>query len=144
MRTISLQIDTFFTRGSHSLSSERTRWEPAHLPKERQREPIEIRMDMGEFLFNYGPQKVTKIERACNLRDDLCKQYLAELTAHQFIKKNENDEYEIMDKGIDFLKKAIELYITLFPERRKAIENERFWTPTRRVTGTSRNKGDTT
>ncbi|HXY83542.1 MAG TPA: winged helix-turn-helix domain-containing protein [Candidatus Saccharimonadales bacterium] len=108
------------------------------MPKERQREPIEIRMDMSEFLFNYGPQKVTKIERACNLRDDLCKQYLAELVAHQFIRKNENDEYEIMEKGINFLKKAIELYITLFPERRKVIENERFWTPTRRVTGTTK------
>ena len=91
------------------------------MPKDKQREPIEIMMDMSEFLYSFGPQKVTKIERACNLRDDLCKQYLAELYDRQFIKKNLTDEYEILEKGVDFLRDTIDLYRKHFPERRKKI-----------------------
>jgi predicted transcriptional regulator len=104
------------------------------LPKDKQREPIEIMMDMSEFLYSFGPQKVTKIERACNLRDDLCKQYLAELCDRQFIKKNLTDEYEILEKGVDFLRDTIDLYRKHFPERRKKIEEDRFWKPIRRMT----------
>ena len=107
------------------------------MPKEKQREPLEIMMDMSEFLYSFGPQKITKIERACNLRDDLCKQYLSELNDRQFIKKNASDEYEIMQRGIDFLRDSIELYRKHFPERRKAIEESRFWRPIRRITGSS-------
>ena len=107
------------------------------MPKEKQREPLEIMMDMSEFLYSFGPQKITKIERACNLRDDLCKQYLSELNGRQFIKKNASDEYEIMQRGIDFLRDTIELYRKHFPERRKAIEESRFWRPIRRITGSS-------
>lgn len=105
------------------------------MPKDKQREPIEIMMDVSEFVYSFGPQKVTKIERACNLRDDLCKQYLAELCDRQFIRKNEDDEYEMMEKGIDFLRDTIELYRRHFPERRKKIEEDRFWRPIRRITG---------
>jgi len=86
-------------------------------------------MDISEFLHSYGPQNVAKIERACNLRDDLCKQYLSELSDRQFIKKNAGDEYEIMQRGIDFLRDTIELYRKNFPERRRAIEESRFWRP---------------
>jgi len=119
------------------------------LPKEKQREPLEIMMDMSEFLYSFGPQKITKIERACNLRDDLCKQYLSELQDRQFVKKTTNEEYEIMQRGIDFLRDTIELYRKHFPERRKAIEEGRFWRPIRRITGlsdeeTSRDDGTTT
>jgi len=94
-------------------------------------------MDMSEFLYSFGPQKITKIERACNLRDDLCKQYLSELQDRQFVKKTTNEEYEIMQRGIDFLRDTIELYRKHFPERRKAIEEGRFWRPIRRITGFS-------
>jgi predicted transcriptional regulator len=80
------------------------------------REPIEIKMDLIEFLFNYRLRKVSRIMHACGLRHDLCKEYLSELTDLQFIRKNENDEYEIMDKGIEFLKRTTELYKTCFPE----------------------------
>ncbi|MGA8905209.1 MAG: winged helix-turn-helix domain-containing protein [Candidatus Bathyarchaeia archaeon] len=103
------------------------------MPGDKQREPIEIKMDLCEFLFNYGVQKVTRIEHACNLRDDLCKQYLAELTDLQFIRKNENDEYEIMERGIGFLGDTIELFVTHFPERRKKVEGDRIWRPIKRV-----------
>jgi len=94
-------------------------------------------MDMSEFLYSFGPQKITKIERACNLRDDLCKQYLSELSERQFIKKNASDEYEIMQRGIDFLRDTIDLYRKHFPERRKVIEEGRFWRPIRRITGSN-------
>jgi predicted transcriptional regulator len=97
-----------------------------------QREPIEIKMDLCEFLFNRA-RKVTKIEHACNLRDDLCKQYLAELVDLQFIRKNENDEYEIMERGIGFLSESIDLFRTHFPERRKKLEGDRIWMPIIRV-----------
>jgi predicted transcriptional regulator len=90
-------------------------------------------MDLCEFLFNYGAQKVTRIEHACNLRDDLCKQYLAELADLQFIQKNQNDEYEIMERGLGFLSDTIDLYVTHFPERRKQVEGERIWRPIKRV-----------
>ena len=90
-------------------------------------------MDLCEFLFNYGVQKVTRIEHACNLRDDLCKQYLAELTDLQFIRKNEKNDYEIVDRGVDFLTESVELFRTLFPERRKILEAERIWRAIKRV-----------
>ena len=80
------------------------------------REPIEIKMDVMEFLFNYRAQKVSRIMHACGLRYDLCKEYLTELTGLQFIRKNENDEYAIMDKGIEFLRRTTELYKSCFPE----------------------------
>lgn len=94
-------------------------------------------MDLTEFLYNYGPQKVTRMEHACNLRDDLCKQYLGELCDRQFIRRNEDDQYEIMEKGADFLKDTIDLYVKHFPERRKSIEEGRIWRPIRRITGLS-------
>lgn len=97
------------------------------------REPIEIKMDICEFLYNYGPVKVTKIEHACNLRDDLCKQYLTELIDLQFARKNENDEYDLMERGIDFVTDTMNLYLTHFPERMKKIEGERFWVPIKRL-----------
>ena len=103
------------------------------MPRDTQREPIEIRTDLCEFLFNYGVQKVTKIEHACNLRDDLCKQYLAELTDLQFIRKNENNEYEIMEKGMSFLSETITLFVTHFPERRKKVEGDRIWRAIKRI-----------
>jgi predicted transcriptional regulator len=90
-------------------------------------------MDLCEFLFNYGVQRVTKIEHACNLRDDLCKQYLAELADLQFIRKNENDEYEIMERGVGFLSDTIDLFVTHFPERRKKVEEGRIWRSIKQV-----------
>ena len=114
-------------------TSKPAKW-ACYLPKEKQREPLEIMMDMSEFLYSFGPQKITKIERACNLRDDLCKQYLSELQDRQFVKKTESDEYEIIQRGIDFLRDTIELYRKHFPERRRAIEEGRFWRPIRRIT----------
>jgi len=98
-------------------------------------------MDIGEFLYSYGPQNVVKIERVCNLRDDLCKQYLGELKDRQFIKKNAGDEYEIMQRGVDFLRDTIELYRQHFPERRKAIEEDRFWVPKNAGTGPEQGPG---
>jgi predicted transcriptional regulator len=106
----------------------------AGLPKEKQREPLEIMMEMNEFLFSFGPQKISKIERACNLRADLCKEYLNHLTDRQFIRRNGDGEYEMMEKGVEFLRATINLYSSYFPERRKEIEEGRFWRPHRRVT----------
>jgi predicted transcriptional regulator len=90
-------------------------------------------MDLCEFLFNQGEVLVTKIERACNLRDNLCKKYLAELTDLQFIRKNENNKYQVMEKGIDFLSDAIDLFIKYFPEQRKKVEGDRIWHSLKRV-----------
>jgi predicted transcriptional regulator len=99
------------------------------------RERIEIMMEIVEFLYSAGPLPVgvTKIERACGLRDDLCKQYLTELVDRQFVIKNENEEYEITTKGSEFLGDAIELFRRHFPDRRTRIEKDRFWEPKRRI-----------
>jgi predicted transcriptional regulator len=91
------------------------------------REPIEIKMDVMEFLFNYRTQKVSRIMHACGLRHDLCKDYLTELTGLQFIRKNENDEYEIMDKGIEFLRRTTELYKSCFPIEYKKLRDSRIF-----------------
>jgi predicted transcriptional regulator len=104
----------------------------SYLPKDK-RESIDIQMDISEFLFNYGPVKVTRIEHSCNLRDDLCKQYLNELIDSLFVRKNENDEYELMEKGKEFLMDTINLYLTHLPARLEKIEKGRYWIPIKRI-----------
>ena len=80
-----------------------------------------------EFLFNYRAQKVSRIMHACGLRYDLCKEYLTELTGLQFVIKNENEGYEIMDKGIEFLRRATELYRNCFPQEYKKLQGGRIF-----------------
>jgi len=94
-------------------------------------------MDISEFLFSFGPQKIAKIERACGLREDVCKQYVSELKDRQFIRKNADDEFELIQGGIDFLGDTLALYHQHFPERRKAIEEGRFWRPVARIAASS-------